>query len=261
MDYIRGSITIIAWLRNRALAASAEGYVVGVSGGIDSAVTSTLCALTGLKLVVVALPIHQPPSHVSRAEKHIQWLKNNFENVTSMTIDLSQLYETFQSLDVEFSDLALVNTRSRLRMTLLYSIANTHNLLVGGTGNKIEDYGIGFFTKYGDGGVDVSPIADLLKSEVRQLANHLGISGEIISATPTDGLWEDDRSDEEQIGATYEELEWALDYYDQNGPDFEMLSERQQEVLQIYVSRHLASRHKLEVPPVCYLVKDTPDDR
>ncbi len=135
---------------------------------------------------------------------------------------------------------------------MLYSIANTHNLLVAGTGNKVEDYGIGFFTKYGDGGVDISPIADLLKSEVREMAAHLGVIEDILNATPTDGLWEDDRSDEDQIGASYEELEWALAYYDDHGNIRDGLTSRQNEVLDIYIKRHTTSRHKLAAPPVCY---------
>ena len=244
---------IVEWLRNRSREAGTDGYVVGVSGGIDSALTSTLCALTGLKVVVAGLPIYQPLSHVDRSERHMEWLAAEFSNVTRFTVDLTYLYEAFRDLDINTSDLALVNTRSRLRMVALYALANTENLLVGGTGNKVEDYGIGFFTKYGDGGVDVSPIADLLKSEVRTLAAHLGVSKEILTAVPTDGLWEDDRSDEDQIGASYEELEWALNYYDTQGPYFEALTGRQCEVLKIYIERHLASRHKLEAPPVCYI--------
>ena len=208
---------IVSWLQIRAEESGCRGFVVGVSGGIDSALTSTLCALTGLPTYVVGLPIHQPDTHVHRSERHMQWLQDQNANVRKQTIDLTTVYEVFRGLPTEQSALALVNSRSRLRMTMLYSIANTHNLLVGGTGNKVEDYGIGFFTKYGDGGVDLSPIADLLKSEVREMAAYLGVSEEILTATPTDGLWEDDRSDEEQIGASYEELEWALEYYDDYG--------------------------------------------
>ena len=255
VDRIKTSVKIVEWLQDKVLESSTRGYVVGVSGGIDSALTSTLCALTGRAIIVVGLPIHQPASHVHRSETHMSWLENSFPNVSQQTVDLTYLYEAFRDLDMDKSDLALVNARSRLRMVALYNIANTHNLLVAGTGNKVEDYGIGFFTKYGDGGVDVSPIADLLKSEVRDLAHHLGIDESIINAVPTDGLWEDDRSDEDQIGASYEELEWALKYYDNNGPHFESLDQRQSEVLEIYIGRHLSSRHKLEAPPVC-LVKE-----
>ena len=256
VDVLKSSITIVQWLKDKVRESGTDGYVIGVSGGIDSALTSTLCALTGHNTIVVGLPIHQPVTHIQRSDAHMEWLENNFSNVTKKTLDLTYLYESFRDLDLAPSDLALVNARSRLRMVTLYALANTHNLLVGGTGNKVEDYGIGFFTKYGDGGVDVSPIADLLKSEVRELAQHLGIVDEIITATPTDGLWEDDRSDEDQIGASYEELEWALAYYDANGPHFEPLDIRQSEVLEIYIGRHLSSRHKLEAPPVCILKKE-----
>ena len=253
MDVLKTEKRIVEWLQQKAADAGCEGYVIGVSGGIDSALTSTLCALTSLKVYAVTLPIHQPESHVSRANNHIEWLQEWHPDVQKLTVDLTGVYECYKNLDVEQSDLALVNSRSRLRMAMLYSIANTHNLLVAGTGNKVEDYGIGFFTKYGDGGVDVSPIADLLKSEVRTLSLRVGISSEIIEATPTDGLWEDDRSDEDQIGASYEELEWALSHYDENGNSEENLDDRQIEVLKIYAQRHIMSRHKLEAPPVCLL--------
>ena len=245
---------IVSWLQAQAEESGCRGFVIGVSGGIDSALTSTLCALTGLPTYVVGLPIHQPNSHVHRSETHMQWLKDNHANVRKATIDLTEVYETYRNLPTEQSDLALVNSRSRLRMTMLYSIANTHNLLVAGTGNKVEDYGIGFFTKYGDGGVDISPIADLLKSEVREMAAYLGVIEDILNATPTDGLWEDDRSDEDQIGASYEELEWALAYYDDHGNIRDGLTSRQNEVLDIYIKRHTTSRHKLAAPPVCYKI-------
>ena len=253
MDTVETKNIIVSWLTKKAHSAGVDGYVVGVSGGIDSALTSTLCALTGLKVVVVGLPIHQPVSHVHRSDNHMQWLTNTYSNVSHQTSDLTCVYEAFRDVDSYYSDLALVNLRSRLRMAALYAIANTHNLMVAGTGNKVEDYGIGFFTKYGDGGVDVSPIADLLKSEVRELGASLGISEEILTATPTDGLWEDDRSDEDQIGASYEELEWALNYYDNHGAAFDSLNDREQVVLRIYIGRHLGSRHKLEAPPVCLI--------
>jgi NAD+ synthase len=246
---------IVNWLIKRADLASVDGFVIGVSGGVDSALTSTLCALTGKKVVVAGLHIHQPVEHISRSEKHMQWLEDNFSNVKKMTIDITKLYESFVDIGLEQTELALANARSRLRMTVLYSIANTNNLLVAGTGNKIEDYGIGFFTKYGDGGVDISPIADLLKSEVRKLSKDLGVSDEIVNAIPTDGLWADDRSDEQQIGASYEELEWALKYYDENSNFFDSeqnnLSLRQKEVLDIYTVRHLKNKHKMELPAIC----------
>lgn len=244
---------IINWLKQYCNSTNNKGFVIGVSGGVDSALTSTLCALTGLEVVVVGMPIHQRQDQLLLSENHMNWLCKTFNNVKKISIDLTQTYEIFKSSCDELSELALANTRSRLRMVTLYSIANTNNLLVAGTGNKVEDYGVGFFTKYGDGGVDLSPIADLLKSEVREMARELGVSLEIVSAVPTDGLWSDSRSDEEQIGATYDELEWALKYYDEKGYNLDKLSEREINVLKIYVERHKSNKHKLEIPPVCYL--------
>ena len=246
---------IINWLFNYCEESKNKGFVVGVSGGVDSALVSTLCALTGLPVIVVGMPIHQESSQISRSEKHMQWLCDNYKNVQKVTVELTETFEAFKKSCHNLSELALVNTRSRLRMVTLYSIANTNNMLVAGTGNKVEDYGIGFFTKYGDGGVDISPIADLLKSEVRQMAKELGILEDIVNAIPTDGLWGDSRSDEDQIGASYDELEWALQHYDIKGENKENLSERQKEVLTIYVKRHISNKHKLELPPVCYLEK------
>ena len=245
--------TIVEWLKSYITATACHGFVVGVSGGIDSALTSTLCALTGSPVVVVGMPIDQESGQLSRSQKHMDWLCEHYPNVSQKTIDLTTVWHTLrQTLDCN-SHLAQANAQSRLRMTALYGVANTENLLVAGTGNKVEDYGIGFFTKYGDGGVDLSPIADLLKSEVRELAADLGVLHEIVVAIPTDGLWDDNRSDEDQIGATYDELEWALAYYDQNGNLTRGLNTRQKEVLEIYIQRHMGSRHKLELPPVCEL--------
>jgi len=243
---------IIDWLLEYLNNSKCNGFVVGVSGGVDSALTSTLCAMTGKKTIVVSMPIHQETTQHSRSVKHINWLCSNFSNVEQITLDLSSAYDIFSNLAIS-SELALANTRSRLRMVSLYLLANTHNLLVAGTGNKVEDYGVGFFTKYGDGGVDISPIADLLKSEVRLMAKELGILDELVNAIATDGLWSDNRSDEDQIGATYDELEWALKYYDKFGFKLENLSEREKEVLTIYIKRHISNKHKLELPPVCYL--------
>jgi NAD+ synthase len=244
---------IIDWLLRYSNNSNTNGFVIGVSGGVDSALTSTLCALTGKDVIVIGMPIHQEENQISLSEKHMQWLCENFKNVKKTTIDLTSTFETFKSSSGNLSELALANTRSRLRMVTLYSIANTNNLLVAGTGNKVEDYGVGFFTKYGDGGVDLSPIADLMKSEAREMSKYLDIMDEIVNAIPTDGLWGDSRSDEEQIGASYDELEWALKYYDENGYNLYGLGERQCEVLNVYVQRHKANKHKLEMPPVCYL--------
>jgi NAD+ synthase len=246
-------LTIISWLNKSLSRTSCAGFVVGVSGGIDSALTSTLCAMTKKPVTVVSMPINQDVTQLSRASNHMDWLCQNFPNVQNTTRDLTPVFESFAEVSRGSSDLAMANAASRLRMVMLYSIANTGNLVVVGTGNKVEDYGIGFFTKYGDGGVDISPIADLLKSEVRTMARHLGVSSDILFATPTDGLWGDNRSDESQIGASYEELEWALDYYDDHKNKTGGLSLRQKEVLLIYTERHLKNRHKLQTVPICNL--------
>lgn len=252
-DYQKKIEKIVVWLKKKIKKSKCEGFVVGVSGGIDSALTSTLCALTGLNVIVVSIPIHQDKNQLLLSEKHLQWLCDKFKNVKKITIDLTETFETFKKAQEQLSELALANTRSRFRMVTLYSIANTNNMLVAGTGNKIEDYGIGFFTKYGDGGVDLSPIGDLLKSEVREMSKCLNILQEIIIATPTDGLWADSRSDEEQIGASYDELEWALKYYDENGYNIDKLDQRLIKILNIYVQKHKMNKHKLKSPPVCYL--------
>ena len=205
------------WLKSYAQNAGVKGFVIGISGGIDSAVTSTLAAKTGLPLLCVELPIHQNKTQVERGLKHIAWLKESFENVSSVELQLSSVYDSFTSQLSENevqNELALVNTRARLRMTTLYYFAQSKRSLVLGTGNKVEDFGIGFFTKYGDGGVDISPIADLLKSEIYALGKTLNINNEILRAAPTDGLWGDDKTDEEQIGASYPEKNlYAICYY------------------------------------------------
>ena len=238
------------WLKNYAQNAGVKGYVIGISGGIDSAVTSTLAAKTGLPLLCVELPIHQNKTQLERGLKHIAWLKESFENVSSVELQLSSVYDSFTSqlTDNEAqNELALVNTRARLRMTTLYYFAQSKQSLVLGTGNKVEDFGIGFFTKYGDGGVDISPIADLLKSEIYALGKTLNINNEILRAAPTDGLWGDDKTDEEQIGASYPELEWAMAF---NG-DRNSLTERKKQVLQIYTKLNRANQHKMHAIPVC----------
>ncbi|MNJ82707.1 NH(3)-dependent NAD(+) synthetase [compost metagenome] len=246
IDYISN------WLKQYALNAGVNGFIVGISGGVDSAVTSTLCAKTGMKVLVLNMPIRQTKAEFTRATEHIEWLQTNFSNVEAQTIDLTdafqQLERTFPASTVE-NHLAMANSRARLRMTTLYALGQTHSLLVAGTGNKIEDFGVGFFTKYGDGGVDLSPIADLTKTEVFELAGSLNIVESILVAKPTDGLWEDGRSDEDQMGATYPELEWAMGF---NGNE-ETLNERQKEVLTIYRKLNRANKHKMEPIPVCLL--------
>ena len=185
--------------------------IIGVSGGIDSAVTSTLCAKTNIKTIVVSMPIKQNSIQHDLSIRHIEWLKSNFNNVISYVINLNEVFASFQNTLKNFkSDLAYANSRSRLRMVTLYQIAQCNNGLVVGTGNKVEDFGIGFYTKYGDGGVDISPIADCTKTQVWDIGKKLDILNEIIQAKPTDGLWNDNRNDEEQIGLTYEQIEDAM---------------------------------------------------
>lgn len=263
-DYVKSTAINIEHPLYSIKRSGVKGFVVGVSGGIDSAVVSTLCAKTGLPILCLEMPIHQNPSHVSRAENHINWLKERFSNVSSERVDLTSSFDEFcNSISSEGFDsngsneLAKSNTRSRLRMIALYYHATLNGFVVCGTGNKVEDFGVGFYTKYGDGGVDISPIADLTKTQVGQLAEFLEINEEIIKATPSDGLWEDSRSDEEQIGATYKQLEWAMEV--DNSPSdittfrgdlFENMAE-QIKVYEIFKTRNLLNRHKMEPIPVC----------
>lgn len=246
---------IVNWLKDYASSAKTNGFVVGISGGVDSAVVSSLCAKTGLPTLCVELPIHQSPSQVLRAQNHIIKLKKKYTNVTDIQVDLTQVFEQFKSAVPHAEDspklhLSLANTRARLRMTTLYYFAGMHNYLVAGTGNKVEDFGVGFFTKYGDGGVDLSPIADLMKNDVYAIARELNICEEIVEAPPTDGLFGDSRSDEEQIGATYDELEWAMINHEK-GMTEDDFSGREKEVFRIYESRHRANKHKMVPIPVC----------
>ncbi|WP_028871546.1 NAD(+) synthase [Psychroserpens burtonensis] len=246
---------IVNWLKDYATKAGANGFVIGISGGIDSAVTSTLCAKTGLKILCIEMPIHQAQSHVSRAQEHISQLKERFSNVKSTKTDLTPVFEEFKtevSLDGEQAavDMALANTRARLRMTTLYYHAGVLGLLVAGTGNKVEDFGVGFYTKYGDGGVDLSPIADLMKSEVYQIGEHLKVPESIIKATPSDGLFGDARSDEDQIGASYPELEWAMNMKEE-GKTENAFEGRQKEVFRIFTNYNRSNTHKMVAIPVC----------
>ena len=244
---------ITRWLDDYAEQSGTKGFVIGVSGGIDSAVTSTLGARTGKPLLCVEMPIHQGQSQVSRALRHIELLKANYTNAGSVEVPLTDVFDglikVLPPVEAQWQDMALVNMRARLRMTTLYYFAALHNYLVLGTGNKVEDFGIGFFTKYGDGGVDLSPIADLNKSEVYSLGRELGVNQDILEAPPTDGLWHDDRTDEDQIGASYPELEWAMEFDD----DESGLSGRQREVLAIFRRLNKANRHKMEPIPVCMI--------
>ena len=246
---------IVNWLSDYSKKSGLNGFVIGVSGGIDSAVTSTLCAKTGLNTIVLNMPIHQKSNQFDRSNEHINWLKNNFENVSSHEINLTDVYDSFSNAlpKANQDELSMANLRSRIRMSNLYVFASNKKYLVAGTGNKVEDFGVGFYTKYGDGGVDISPIADLLKSEVFKIAHHLGIVSSIQKAKPTDGLWDDDRSDEDQLGATYDELEWAMNYLEVNYQS--NLSERQKKVLEIYSGHHQTNLHKMNPIPVCEIPK------
>ncbi|WP_373740373.1 NAD(+) synthase [Neisseria sp.] len=246
---------ITRWLHDYAATARAKGFVVGVSGGIDSAVVSILAAQTGLPTLLLEMPIRQKADQTGRAQAHIGDLQRRFPNANGMRVDLTPAFDSFAATvevdETEFpaKQLALANARSRLRMTTLYYYGQINGLLVTGTGNKIEDFGVGFFTKYGDGGVDISPIADLTKTQVYELAKELNVIEAIQTAVPTDGLWDTERTDEEQMGASYPELEWAMDVYGKQQP--EDFSGRQREVLEIYTRLHQAMQHKINPIPVC----------
>ena len=242
------------WILQYNKESKTKGFVIGISGGIDSALTSTLIAETRLPLLCIEMPIHQNKKEILRGKKHIAWLKEKYNNVSSIEFNLTSVFDDFKNKTNHNNDnsLALANTRSRLRMTSLYYFAQINNYLVAGTGNKVEDFGIGFFTKYGDGGVDLSPIADLLKTEVFLLSKELNIINDILIAPPTDGLWEEEKTDEDQIGATYEELEWAMNLDNLN----KNLSKREQEVLTIYTKLNKANKHKILPIPVCLIPED-----
>ncbi len=251
---------IVNWLKDYATNAKVNGFVVGVSGGIDSAVTSTLCAKTGFPVLCLEMPIHQAESQVNRALNHINWLEENFSNVSMTQVNLTPVFDSLIDAlpkvdDEESRFMSLANTRARLRMTSLYYFAALEGYLVAGTGNKVEDFGVGFYTKYGDGGVDLSPIADLMKSEVYALAKELGVNQDIQEAAPTDGLWGDDRTDEDQIGASYDELEWAM-YRQDEGKTLNDFTGREKEVFQIYSKLNRANQHKMLPIPVCEIPAD-----
>ena len=238
---------ITNWLHNYAISNAINGFVVGVSGGVDSALTSSLCASTGLETHLIELPIHQDKNQSERAISHMKFLKEKYDNVKTQRMDLSDVFDNLSStlkLEIKGNNtkLSLANTRARLRMTTLYGYAQNHGLLVVGTGNKIEDFGVGFYTKYGDGGVDISPIADCNKTQIWELGKELGILKEIIEAAPTDGLWDDGRTDEGQLGLKYEELEEAMDNPDSpNRAKYETIRKQ--------------NLHKMEPIPVCIIPK------
>ena len=237
---------ITKWIAEYAnnISDESKSLVIGVSGGIDSAVTSTLCAKTGLKTIVVSMPINQNQNQHTLSLDHIQWLKLNYTNVTDYIIDLNSTFFSFKDTMKNFdNNLAFANSRSRLRMITLYQIAQSKNGIVVGTGNKVEDFGIGFFTKYGDGGVDISPIADCKKTEVWEMGKSLNIIKSIISAKPTDGLWDDSRTDEDQLGLTYAQIEEAME--NKNSKYFEK-----------YNSIRKPNLHKMMPIPICKIKGD-----
>jgi len=213
-DYQELKERIVKWIKDYANDNKIQSLVVGVSGGIDSAVVSTLCAETGLPTFPLGMPIHQDSDQESLSDIHLAWLEKRYKNVKTLKFNLTKVFEKFKEAleDYSHDDLALANSRSRIRMITLYQIAGKYNGIVVGTGNKVEDYGVGFYTKYGDGGVDIAPIADIYKTEVWKLGGHLGVNKKIIEASPTDGLWDDKRTDEDQLGASYAELEEAMEY-------------------------------------------------
>ena len=236
---------ITNWIKQYAnsLLFQPPSLVIGVSGGIDSAVTSTLCAKTGFKTLAISMPIKQNSSQHDLSIKHLDWLKNNFDNVKTLTIDLDKVFDSFSSLMKDFNNtLAFANSRSRLRMITLYQVAQAKKGIVVGTGNKVEDFGVGFYTKYGDGGVDISPIADCTKSDVWNMGKLLGVINEIIEAAPTDGLWDDSRNDESQLGLTYQQIEEAME-----NPSSKFYNR--------YLKIREPNIHKMKPIPVCILPK------
>tara|TARA_R110000824_G_scaffold144844_1_gene312941 strand:- start:9970 stop:10743 length:774 start_codon:yes stop_codon:yes gene_type:complete len=251
------STSIEHWLTDYLESSGLECFIIGVSGGIDSALVSTLCARTGKPTYIFNIPIRSEEKNTSLSSLQCEWLENTYSNVKSELIDLTETYNTYRANMLsllEDNGLAYANTKARLRMILLYHYATTLNGLVVGTGNKVEDFGVGFYTKYGDGGVDLSPIADLTKTQVCAVAEYLGVSEAILTAPPTDGLWEDSRTDEEQIGASYEELEWAMDYLDNQRT--ENITARQQEVIEVFLGYRNRNNHKMVPIPVYQISED-----
>lgn len=253
---------ITKWIKDYAKKAKVDTLVIGISGGIDSSVVSTLCAKTGMKTVVVQMPIRQNKKLDNRSSLHASWLLERFDNVTHMNMDLTPVFNAFEKKVDPFCgisddtydtyELASANSRARLRMMTLYQIAQCHGGIVVGTGNKVEDFGVGFFTKYGDGGVDISPIGDCLKTEVWAMARELGIEQEIIDAPPTDGLWDDGRTDESQLGMTYPELEHAMALNNADNCVYDPLALTKTEKAQLKKYREIRARnmHKMNPIPV-----------
>ena len=246
MNYQKKIDYISKWIKEYATSLSFQpvSLVIGVSGGIDSAVTSTLCAKTGFKTIAISMPIKQNLNQHDLSLKHLDWLKNNFDNVETKIIELDNVFASFENTMKDFNNsLAFANSRSRLRMVTLYQIAQANKGIVVGTGNKVEDFGVGFYTKYGDGGVDISPIADCKKTDVWNIGKSLGVIDEIIEAAPTDGLWDDSRNDESQLGLSYEEIEDAMENSNSKH-------------IKKYQQIREPNLHKMKPIPVCILPKD-----
>ena len=241
MDASKKAIFIKDWILNyvNSMPKKAKSLVIGISGGIDSSVSSTLSAMTGLKTIVLSMPIKQKDTQHDLSLRHQEWLKKNFKNVQGHTLELDSLFKTFENTLGKFDSMhGMANSRARLRMTTLYQVAAANNGIVVGTGNKVEDFGVGFYTKYGDGGVDISPIADCNKTEVWELGRELKILNDIINAAPTDGLWDDGRTDEGQLGLSYKEIEEAMDNENSKNRDK-------------YIQIRKTNLHKMEPIPVC----------
>ena len=241
MDASKKAIFIKDWILNyvNSIPKKAESLVIGISGGIDSSVSSTLSAMTGLKTIVLSMPIKQKDAQHDLSLRHQEWLKKNFKNVQGHTLELDSLFKTFENTLGKFDSLhGMANSRARLRMTTLYQVAAANNGIVVGTGNKVEDFGVGFYTKYGDGGVDISTIADCNKTEVWELGRELKILDDIINAAPTDGLWDDGRTDEGQLGLSYKEIEEAMNNENSKNRDK-------------YIQIRKTNLHKMEPIPVC----------
>ena len=245
MDVNKKVIFIKDWILNyvNSMPIKAKSLVIGISGGIDSSVSSTLSAMTGLRTIVLSMPIKQKSSQHDLSLRHQEWLKKNFKNVEGHIVELDNLFEIFKTTLTKFdNEHGMANSRARLRMTTLYQVAAANKGIVVGTGNKIEDFGVGFYTKYGDGGVDISPIADCNKTEVWEMGKELKILNEIIEAPPTDGLWDDGRTDEGQLGLSYKELEEAMNNEDSKNREK-------------YNKIRKTNLHKMEPIPVCKIPK------
>ena len=245
MEVSKKIIFIKEWILNYvdSMPKKAQSLIIGISGGIDSSVTSTLCAMTGLKTIVLSMPINQINSQHDLSIKHRDWLKDKFNNVNSHVIELDDIFKSFKNKLSEFdNEHGMANSRARIRMMALYQVAASNKGIVVGTGNKIEDFGVGFYTKYGDGGVDISPIADCTKTEVWDMASELNIITDIVTAEPTDGLWDDSRNDESQLGLSYKQIEEAM-------------TNEKSKYYKKYLEIRRPNLHKMRPIPVCLFPK------